>query len=97
MWRYYPFTVFGPVVEPNHPNAFLSEEPGKLLTFKRVKNIPWLIGMSKDEGLYPAAGKISSTMKFTRISLSKCYFSNIIREIRSQKKGTMGQNQSSQI
>lgn len=55
-WRYNPFTPFGPTIEPVAPNAFLSEEPVKLLAKGLVKNLPWLVGLAKDEGLYPAAG-----------------------------------------
>ncbi|KAK7575719.1 hypothetical protein V9T40_012005 [Parthenolecanium corni] len=54
-WRYSPFTPFGPVVEPVTPNAFLSEEPIQLLTKRLVKDLPWLIGITADEGLYPAS------------------------------------------
>ncbi|XKL63065.1 hypothetical protein PGB90_005429 [Kerria lacca] len=54
-WRYSPFTAFGPVVEPVNNNGFLNEEPIKLLAEGKVKNLPWLISLCKEEGLYPVA------------------------------------------
>lgn len=56
MWRYCPFTVFGPVIEPRNRNAFLSENPIKMLQNKRVRNLPWMAGVVQTEGLYPGAG-----------------------------------------
>lgn len=58
-WRYCPFTAFGPVVEPVSSNNYLTEEPAALLRSGRIKNIPWLTSLCKDEGLYPAADFIS--------------------------------------
>ncbi len=45
-------------MEPASPNAFLSEEPIQILKSGKFKDLPWLISLNKDEGLYPAAGEL---------------------------------------
>lgn len=52
---YNPFTPFGPIVEPDSAEAFLSEHPLVLLREGRVRNSPWFSSNVQDEGLYPAA------------------------------------------
>ncbi|XP_065200318.1 esterase FE4-like [Planococcus citri] len=54
-WRYTPFTPFGPVVEPESPNAFLSAHPLELLVNGKVKDLPWMTSVTEKEGLYPGA------------------------------------------
>lgn len=57
MWRYCPFTPFGPVVEAPNPTAFLPVSPIEMLRKKKLHgNVPWLVGMVEKEGLYPGAG-----------------------------------------
>lgn len=59
-WRFEPFTAFGPTVEPENSNSFLTEEPIKLLKTGQFKDLPWLVSLCKDEGLYRAAEFISN-------------------------------------
>lgn len=60
-WRYNPYSPFGPVVEPPGPGSFLSEKPIDVIRKGKVQNVPWLISVTEDEGLYPVAGR---TKKF---------------------------------
>ncbi|ODM96612.1 Venom carboxylesterase-6 [Orchesella cincta] len=49
-WLMYPVVVFGPVVEPAHPGAFLSEHPEELYKQNKVAKVPWISGYNSDEG-----------------------------------------------
>lgn len=51
----FPFSPFGPVVEPKHDGAFISEHPYKLLVNKQVADIPWITSVVEREGIYPGA------------------------------------------
>lgn len=53
---YNPFTVFGPVVEMGSNRPFLDHHPRELLRAGRIKDVPWIVGVTSEEGLYPAAG-----------------------------------------
>ncbi|XP_065212960.1 esterase E4-like [Planococcus citri] len=55
VWRYCPFSPFGPTVEPESPNAFLSSHPLELVASGKVKDLPWMTGVTEKEGLYPGA------------------------------------------
>ncbi|XP_065212962.1 esterase FE4-like [Planococcus citri] len=55
VWRFCPFTPFGPTVEPDSPNAFLSTHPLDLLKNGKVKNLPWMTSVTEKEGLYPGS------------------------------------------
>ncbi|XP_013189471.2 juvenile hormone esterase [Amyelois transitella] len=46
-WDYEPMTPFKAVVEPDLPGAFLTQSPRK---FPKVPSVPWLTGLTKDEG-----------------------------------------------
>jgi carboxylesterase type B len=50
-WGYDPFTPFGPVIEPNLPGAFLTEEPEVLMETGRFNQVPVLTGIDEDEGI----------------------------------------------
>lgn len=52
---YSPFTTFGPVIEKESNDAFLSEYPSVLLKSKKIQKLPWLATTTQNEGLYPAA------------------------------------------
>lgn len=64
-WLYNPFTVFGPVIEKNTTFGFISEHPVNLMTkhswwpWYYPMDIPWIVSVTSDEGLYPAAGNSS--------------------------------------
>ncbi|XP_024082889.1 esterase FE4-like isoform X2 [Cimex lectularius] len=55
-WLFYPFTPFGPTVEPQVPTAFIDEPPVDIILNRKANDVPWLISFDKDEGLYPGAG-----------------------------------------
>ncbi|XP_065212963.1 LOW QUALITY PROTEIN: venom carboxylesterase-6-like [Planococcus citri] len=55
IWKYCPFTAFGPVVELENSNAFLSTHPLELLKNGKMKNLPWMASVVEKEGLYPGA------------------------------------------
>lgn len=47
----YPVVIFGPVLEPPHPTAFLSESPAVLYGRRGgVAPVPWISGFNADEG-----------------------------------------------
>ncbi|XP_049937818.1 venom carboxylesterase-6-like isoform X1 [Schistocerca serialis cubense] len=55
VWRYNPFTPFGPTVEIAGKKPFLSKHPAHLITEGSVQDLPWLTSVTTEEGLYPAA------------------------------------------
>ncbi|XP_014487252.1 PREDICTED: venom carboxylesterase-6-like, partial [Dinoponera quadriceps] len=51
------FQVFGldpisllPVIEPNHPGAFITEDPVISTKHGRIADIPWMMGVTSEEG-----------------------------------------------
>jgi hypothetical protein len=46
----YPVVIFGPVIEPSHPGAFLDELPESIYKKKAVAQVPWISGFNADEG-----------------------------------------------
>ncbi|CAG7837972.1 unnamed protein product [Allacma fusca] len=59
-WSYDPFTPFGPVVEPDLPGAFLTEEPAVLMETGRFNQVPLIAGVDEDEGILMHASFIFS-------------------------------------
>nr|XP_022900261.1 venom carboxylesterase-6-like [Onthophagus taurus] len=49
-----PFSPFGPVIEVEHKNAFLSKHPYQLLKDGPIQDLPWIVVLNKDEGIFPA-------------------------------------------
>lgn len=49
-----PFTIFGPVVEPESPTAFITRSPEEYLESGDIEKLPWLVTFVKDEGIYTA-------------------------------------------
>ncbi|XP_043271072.1 venom carboxylesterase-6-like [Venturia canescens] len=45
-----PLIPFRPVVEPDHPGAFLKEEPVESIKSGNVIDIPWMTGITSEEG-----------------------------------------------
>ncbi|XP_073981925.1 venom carboxylesterase-6-like [Rhodnius prolixus] len=54
-WLYNPFSPFSAVVEPPGPSAFIAERPIDIILQKKAKDVPFLVSLSLDEGLYPGA------------------------------------------
>lgn len=48
---------FPPVVEPDLPGAFITEHP-KDVAEPHGLSIPWMTGLTSDEGVIKSAGKI---------------------------------------
>lgn len=48
---------FRPVIEPDHPGAFLKEHPIESLKNGRLMDIPWMSGVTSHEGALRVAGK----------------------------------------
>lgn len=53
-WLFNPFTPFGPVVEYQTENPFLSQTPLSCLVEGKFQQIPWITSSVVAEGLYPA-------------------------------------------
>jgi len=57
---YNPFTPYGPVVEKFGDEAsFIDRTPVEIINSGDVQDIPWVTGVTSEEGLYPVAGKIT--------------------------------------
>jgi hypothetical protein len=56
VWKYNPFTPFGPTVEVDASNPFLSKNPIDAILQGDVQDLPWMASVTTEEGLYPAAG-----------------------------------------
>lgn len=46
----YPVVIFGPVIEPSHPGAFLSELPADIYRRNGAAKVPWISGFNDNEG-----------------------------------------------
>ncbi|XP_077262131.1 carboxylic ester hydrolase [Temnothorax americanus] len=53
---YCPMIPFRPVIEPKHPGAFLTEDPLISVREGRLLDIPWMTGITSDEGALRVAG-----------------------------------------
>ncbi|XP_043270961.1 venom carboxylesterase-6-like [Venturia canescens] len=56
VFDYCPMIPFRPVIEPDHPGAFLKEEPAQSLKSGKLADIPWMTGVTSHEGAIRAAG-----------------------------------------
>ncbi|KAJ9595640.1 hypothetical protein L9F63_013170, partial [Diploptera punctata] len=54
-WRDQPFSPFGPTIEVAGVNPFLSEQPINALLNGNIQDVPLLLSVTTEEGLYPAA------------------------------------------
>ncbi|XP_050548741.1 esterase E4-like [Daktulosphaira vitifoliae] len=54
-WRFNPFTVFGPSVEPTGADRFLPDKPENL----PIQDVPAIFSVTQEDGLYPAAELIT--------------------------------------
>jgi len=48
---------FRPVIEPEHPGAFLIEDPLISVRKGRLLDIPWMTGITSEEGSLRVAGR----------------------------------------
>ncbi|KAK9297565.1 hypothetical protein QLX08_008786 [Tetragonisca angustula] len=56
VFSYSPMIPFRPVIEPVHPGAFLTGEPTFLTKHGRLLDIPWMTGVTSQEGALKAPG-----------------------------------------
>ncbi|XP_075223901.1 venom carboxylesterase-6-like [Lycorma delicatula] len=54
-WLYYPISPFGPTIEADNPERFLGDHPYNLMKDRKIHDLPWLVGFTTEEGLYPAS------------------------------------------
>lgn len=48
---------FGPVIEPEHPGAFLIEDPLISIREGRLLDVPWMTGVTSQEGALKVPGR----------------------------------------
>nr|XP_003704957.1 PREDICTED: venom carboxylesterase-6-like [Megachile rotundata]XP_012144469.1 PREDICTED: venom carboxylesterase-6-like [Megachile rotundata] len=56
VFSYSPMIPFKPVIEPDHPGAFLTEDPIISTQNGRLDDIPWMTGFTSQEGALKAPG-----------------------------------------
>lgn len=54
---------FRPVIEPVHPGAFLTGEPAFLTKHGQLLDIPWMTGLTSQEGALKAPGNTMYSFK----------------------------------
>ncbi|XP_065346653.1 venom carboxylesterase-6-like [Cloeon dipterum] len=69
VWKYSPFTPFGPVVErkrsPNY-DPFLVLPPEDIVLSGRMRRLPWMLGIVDAEGLYPVGTFINDEVELKK-------------------------------
>lgn len=78
---YCPMIPFRPVIEPEHPGAFLTEDPLISIREGRLLDIPWMTGVTSDEGALKVAniyGRENSVKEldnnFNKIALMSLFY-----------------------
>ncbi|XP_014217028.1 venom carboxylesterase-6-like [Copidosoma floridanum] len=56
VFDYCPMIPFRPVIEPDHPGAFLKEDPAVSLKNANLSDLTWMTGVTSDEGAIRTAG-----------------------------------------
>ncbi|KDR15440.1 Esterase FE4 [Zootermopsis nevadensis] len=59
-WQNMPFSPFGPTVEVAGVTPFLDRQPIDILLDGNVQNLPWITGVTTEEGLYPAGSWVEN-------------------------------------
>ncbi|XP_046744719.1 venom carboxylesterase-6-like [Diprion similis] len=60
-WLYNPYSPFGPVVEKGGSEfTFIDKSPIEIINSGQVQDVPWITGITSEEGLYPAADFVAS-------------------------------------
>ncbi|KAG7188023.1 hypothetical protein KM043_015769 [Ampulex compressa] len=62
-WQYLPFSPFGPTVEKGGDAPFIDRLPIEIIKSGSVQDVPWITGVTSEEGLYPAADFITDEEK----------------------------------
>ena len=55
IWYYNPDCSFGPVVEKGGADPFISKEPAQMLSEGFVQDLPWVTGVTQNDGLWTSA------------------------------------------
>lgn len=55
-WRTFSRVSWGPTDEPDIEGAVLTESPANLYAAGRIRDLPWITGVVRDEGLMYGAG-----------------------------------------
>lgn len=64
IFSYFPFTPFGPVVEPpDAPDAFLTQHPSEVIMSGKFSEIPWVASYTTEDGGYNAASLLEESNK----------------------------------
>ncbi|ODM95528.1 Esterase FE4 [Orchesella cincta] len=67
-WNIFPLVIFGPVVEHNHPGAFLTETPEKAYRAYRAARIPWITGFTQDEMVWMMSALIQNATAVSEVN-----------------------------
>lgn len=67
-WDFDPMVPFPPVVEPRHEGAFITEDPR--FAIPHGQNIPWLTGITSEEGLLKTAAFLNDENLQQRLNLN---------------------------
>ena len=67
--RFYfnPFTPFGPVTEKLSKEPFIDRPPVEIVSSGGVHDVPWVTGVTSEEGLYPVAEFIAKPEALTML------------------------------
>jgi hypothetical protein len=64
-WFPFPGVLFGPTVEPEHPDAFITHSVEEAYEDGHVENKPWILTTTKDEGITAVLSIISTNCPTT--------------------------------
>ncbi|XP_046428129.1 venom carboxylesterase-6-like [Neodiprion fabricii] len=60
-WRASPHVPFGPVVEKEGSElTFINQPPIEIISSRKAQDVPWIVGIVSEEGLYPAADYVTN-------------------------------------
>lgn len=77
VYGYCPMIPFKPVIEPDHPGAFLAENPIISIHKGNIADIPWMTGVTSEEGTLKVAGETQLSFKsfmFLTLTLKWIFF-----------------------
>lgn len=64
----YPVVIFGPVIEPKLPGAFLDDLPANTYALGHSAPVPWLTGFNADEGALNIASLLLHPMSLPEVN-----------------------------
>ncbi|CAL8102386.1 unnamed protein product [Orchesella dallaii] len=67
-WNNFPIVLFAPVVEHNHPGAFMTETPEEAYRNNRASRVPWITGFNRDEMVWLMSALIQNTTAVSEIN-----------------------------